>query len=401
MSDETTPKWLTDIQNNSWEPEIILSGLTITFLFIMNEPLYNFFAKLIQDYGLIMMGELGFVFACISLNAVIVVLLFHLILRGLWVGMIGLSYVYPQGITRANLPKHHREGDFDNAMTFVIKIERICSLLFSFIFSVILTFVLIILVYSPIALIEITLSGSTLQKPLIIAYAFLIAIPPSIMMTKFANHPWVKKINNHVYSCLIYTIQTNTGSRSAFVLFGVLIVFSLPLSIAQIQSFKQMRDESLRETESSYAVIYDRHYLDKRNTSLRLAKTAIDQFEVSGDSLILNIAYYKQDELAYNSITTQSKPQDKEHVIVDLAIWKQQGLAALFDLSINDKPIKTKDWHVFESQQLGQNIYQLRLNISHLDKGKYQLKLNKWALSKQKMHYQLRENWDSLLFYKK
>jgi len=36
MNKTKTPDWLLDIQNKSWEPEILISGITLTFLFILS-----------------------------------------------------------------------------------------------------------------------------------------------------------------------------------------------------------------------------------------------------------------------------------------------------------------------------------------------------------------------------
>jgi len=51
MNKSETPDWLLEIQNKSWEPEILISGITLTFLFILSNYIYNFFGMLIQEYS--------------------------------------------------------------------------------------------------------------------------------------------------------------------------------------------------------------------------------------------------------------------------------------------------------------------------------------------------------------
>ena len=43
--------WLENLQRNSWEPEIIITGLILAFLFIFPAKIYEFSAYLVQDLG--------------------------------------------------------------------------------------------------------------------------------------------------------------------------------------------------------------------------------------------------------------------------------------------------------------------------------------------------------------
>lgn len=43
--------WLENLQRNSWEPEVIISGITLAFLFAFPSQLFEFAAYLIQDLG--------------------------------------------------------------------------------------------------------------------------------------------------------------------------------------------------------------------------------------------------------------------------------------------------------------------------------------------------------------
>ena len=49
MKKDITPQWLIDIQHRSWEPEILISGITLTFLFLLTDYIYNFCGMLIQQ----------------------------------------------------------------------------------------------------------------------------------------------------------------------------------------------------------------------------------------------------------------------------------------------------------------------------------------------------------------
>ena len=42
MNEKKTPDWLIETQNKSWEPEILISGITLTFLFIISSHIYRY-----------------------------------------------------------------------------------------------------------------------------------------------------------------------------------------------------------------------------------------------------------------------------------------------------------------------------------------------------------------------
>ena len=43
---------LEDLQGNNWEPQVIISGLALAFLFVIPSRLFDISVILIQDYGL-------------------------------------------------------------------------------------------------------------------------------------------------------------------------------------------------------------------------------------------------------------------------------------------------------------------------------------------------------------
>ena len=43
--------WLENLQRNSWEPEVFISGMTLVFLFIFPSKVYEFAAYLVLNLG--------------------------------------------------------------------------------------------------------------------------------------------------------------------------------------------------------------------------------------------------------------------------------------------------------------------------------------------------------------
>lgn len=102
QNSQTTGKegWMSTLAAQSWQAELLFSGALVAGLF----QLPKLFSVWVSPY-VVDSSELGatfisyaslFVFG--SITSVIVFLLLHLILRGIWIALLGLNSVYPAGI---------------------------------------------------------------------------------------------------------------------------------------------------------------------------------------------------------------------------------------------------------------------------------------------------------------
>lgn len=397
---EQTPQWLTDVQNNSWEPEIILSGLTITFLFIMDDKIFNFFAMLIQDYDIGVTGYILYAFAVLGLNAITVLLIFHLLLRGLWVGMIGLSYVYPQGIDESKLPLTFKMYGVEDARSYVITIEKHCSIFFSLIFTVIGSLAFTTIMITPLFAINIWVDDPGWYLPLFAGYVLVIIFPMAILPVLFKEKRWAKRMNNNFINCVINTMMSNPGGKVPFALFLMLIILSLSTSGSQMAQFQLLNPEPLKTPTQGLMALQQRHYLDSRNNGERLTRAAITAKDVSSDYLELHIAYYHADQQVLNRIKSGWTPDKDNTRTIDPAVLEEKGLPLLFNISIDGKEIKNAQWAMLENHQLEQKTYYVRLPIKDLKEGLHQLQINKVLLSPRSKHYTELKPWDRLIFYK-
>ena len=140
------PKWLEDLQQKSWEPEILLSGIVLYGMFKVPELLDGFLSyfKLniqgnSQDIdNLVALSKMGIYWLISGL-------IMHLICRGIWIGMVGLSYAFPEGI---RMDKVHYQNPFKEKVSkiapyeqIVIRLEKISSALFSLSFMLFMSLV--------------------------------------------------------------------------------------------------------------------------------------------------------------------------------------------------------------------------------------------------------------------
>lgn len=132
-------KWLDKLQQESWQLELIISGFAIYGLFAAYEPL-GYSANLAMSSQKIIHG---FLYSIIHTAVVILIfnLVIHVVLRGLWIGAIGLRYVsgdinfdslnYSEKFTNYLKIK---VGSFDK---FISKLENICCVVFALSFLMI------------------------------------------------------------------------------------------------------------------------------------------------------------------------------------------------------------------------------------------------------------------------
>lgn len=139
-------EWLEKLQQESWQLELLISGLALFGIYESQDLLIELkmyasnnsegLARVTQRYFISILG--------VGWKIFFINLLIHVILRGLWIGAIGLRYVsqdidyetlnYSEYFTKM-LQK--RVGGFDD---FIERLEKICSVLFAYTFLLFLLF---------------------------------------------------------------------------------------------------------------------------------------------------------------------------------------------------------------------------------------------------------------------
>ena len=141
-----TPKWLNDLQQKSWEPEILLSGIVLYGMFKVPELLDQF----LDFYKLNIHGNSSDINNLVSLFKtgiywLITGLILHLICRGIWIGMVGLSYTFPDGIRMEKLsykePFHSKVAKIPVYEKIVMRLEKVSSALFSISFMLFMSLI--------------------------------------------------------------------------------------------------------------------------------------------------------------------------------------------------------------------------------------------------------------------
>ncbi|UZR97077.1 hypothetical protein [Chondrinema litorale] len=388
------PDWLKDTQNKSWEPEIIISGLLLTSLFIVPSKLFQLFTVLTQEFAVhYVSAGIILMYLTFAINVFKVFFVVHLLSRLVWAGLVGLSYAFPEGVDNTKLFKHFRQYHFPSPTEMVIKLEKWCSTMFGFpvytgiIFSI-FTLVLILLV--GVSIYFEFHGGEELYIFLFLALAYTILV---FVFKKTKLAEWMgTSLPNTISS--IY--QSNLGKWKVMIFVNVILLLSLPFS------FNDMEGDNLYANIKS--IDEDLEWLDKsfwyeeyHDKDLRYPRAFIKTEQAYDKSLILNIAHFKEDE--YNLVFFKSG----EIQIPDSLGWeKPEKLSDIFKVYLNDSLISDLDWSQVKFQTNYQKGFTTQLNIENLKPGKNVIRVEKicfYSLLFLK-RLRVRERWSEIPFYK-
>ena len=192
-------KWLDILQQESWQLELIISGFAIYGLFTINEPIRLAIIEAQNDdnmYRTAIAQGLLVSWYILTINLVI-----HVILRGLWIGAIGLRYVsgdidYEKLNYSPRFEKHLRKrvGSFDK---YVASLEKYCSIVFAVTFLLvfyILGLLVLAFVFTFLGLWIDSGSTSDVQRYWIaIPLVIFLGLGTVITFIDFATQGWLKR----------------------------------------------------------------------------------------------------------------------------------------------------------------------------------------------------------------
>lgn len=146
-------EWLEKLQQESWQLELLISGFAIFGIYAARTVITDLDFKIHNDFD----GD--FQFLGILLHFILktgwliffINLIVHVILRGLWIGAIGLRYVsqeidYDALKYSPRMTEYLKKkvGSYDD---FIERLERICSVLFAFTFLLFMLFLSLMLFF--------------------------------------------------------------------------------------------------------------------------------------------------------------------------------------------------------------------------------------------------------------
>lgn len=275
---------LEKLQEESWQLELIISGFAIYGLFVAFDPI-SLSVKESQNEQQIYTFIISSV-AMVSCAILIFNLLLHVVLRGLWIGALGLRYVsgdidYDKLNYSRKFNNYLRKkvGSFDR---YIATLENYCSIIFAISFLLIFYVLAFTLIIISIALVATYIIGNDdlpgyISNGLGIPLILFILIGMFLTFFDFITQGWLKKKNwiskiyfpiywvfsfltlSFLYRPLVYNFLDNKfGKRLSFLLVPVYVVI-LILTSLEYQTSNYLNDD--QSSSSIYA--NSRNYEDE------------------------------------------------------------------------------------------------------------------------------------------
>lgn len=394
--DELT--WLENLQRNSWEPEVIISGITLAFLFVFPTKIYEFCAYLNQDAGVGYLFSLLLVFYLTAIVSVFkIFFVVHICLRFIWTGLLGLSYAFPKGVINSNLFKVSQNYNYQEPSKMVLRLEKICSMTFAYPISLVITFLFITVYLGILIGVYVWLDLNFFVIYLVFMASLLILAGFMLSQSKSRFKKWYSESLVNSISAIY---QSNLGKWFSIGYSFFIILLAFPVIMSDVKDFSLFGNErGLNDFEIEWPA-KNHHYENHHDPEKRFPRAFIPTEEIEGDFLRIGIARYVDDHKVILDLN------EKFQTSLDSLNWKSlENSADLHRVYIDDSLVHVDQWAKNRLAINGQKAYQAEIDISQLNKGLHEIRVEKllhlYGFLDEKPELRLRKNWSKFSFIKK
>jgi len=425
--------WIRKLQRESWELEMLTSGISIFLLFQIPSHLEEANTYIADNFARNNLSAavslLLFMFH-ISAYVVIFNLLLHLISRGFWIGVIGLHSVFPEGVkfeklSYSELFNKKLKQNIPGLDVWTIYLDNVCSVIFGFTFLIILSlislglyfiFFLVTVYILSIMLgwIESLLGESNfyfevifLMTPvLLFVFAGLIYLIDFFTLGAIKKGRRISKIYYPIYKLssyitlsflyrpIYYTFISNISKRKIGLFLGVYILFILAVNITSYHSHIYFPEEPEKE------ILKNNYYDNLRPHDARIEKASIQADIIREKYVRLFIYYDMHDNNLIREICPEYTPEKQEGLSTIFSGWQfklsdraflvgpkekdeqanklaLQCLSSFYNIYINDSLHQNPEFFFYEFPNKKEKGIITYLSAQGLKKGKNTLHIKK------------------------
>jgi hypothetical protein len=388
--------WLENLQRNSWEPEVIISGITLAFLFVFPAKIYEFCAYLNQDVGVGYFFSFFLIFYLTGIISVFkIFFVVHICLRFIWTGLLGLSYAFPQGAINERLFKVDQSYNYQKPSDMVLRLEKICSITFAYPISLVITFLVITIYLSLLIGVYVWFDLNFFVIYLVFMGSLLVFA--GMMLAKSKLKTWY---GESMISSINAIYQSNLGKWFSLGYGVCIIVLAIPVILSDVKDFSLFANErGLNDFEEEWPA-KNHHYMDQHDPAKRFPRGFIPKEEISDNFLRVGIARYVDDHQVIEDLNRDFK------VTLDSLGWEKIEISAdLYRVYLNDSLVQVDKWAKNRLAVSGQKAYQAGVDISNLKNGIHEIRIEKLLLVHgffdDQPEIRLREDWSAFTFVKK
>lgn len=389
--DSNQQSWFEQLEKESWSAELIISGaaiygsLQLPWLLtkMVNYSLLNFSDDILEILYLF------FTYLTFAITILMINFILHFILRSIWVGLLGLSSVYPQGVNEEseNYSKHYLKqlkADFGDLRSYAARVDQTCSIMFAFSFSVAMIFTSIasvVLVLAGIAYgIHQLLPQFTINTIFMVVLSTLMVpgvIGGILNAKKLRDKAWVQKIHyplvvksssrmmfHFLYQPIQYinsTFITNLKKRAytlgmlGYILL-ILPIFMIVFLQSNVMYSNQRYYFSNADREDRF---YSVHYEDNLKTDQLIQNPIIPSPEIMGVGVKLFLPLPTREEVVlnkkYGEYKMDSTLNDSQNLIRSRAWFKEQA-KKYFHIELNGQkfvPERLRSYNHYNANEYG------------------------------------------------
>jgi hypothetical protein len=400
VSTREDPKdnWLKRVQEQSWEPEILISGIVLFALFQI-PPLIERAAEFLNLYSIMIFsdGNVDEVLAAILLAAtywLIFGFTTHLIGRSIWAAFVGLSYVYEGGIRveRLKFGEAYRDLISKNIdyEILIVRLEKFCSRIFAVSF---LLFMCILGVFFFLTVVGGLIATILELKPEWIDYTHyidpvlqvvgLIYLFDFVTLGLIKRIPFVNKIYYPFYRVMSFLTLAPlyrsiyygfvTNHKSWKVGLGMLIFSAI--TFVMVQSINQevnLADATVIDVTGGEDFLFPGNYANLANgdPSIRMVfESDIIERNVAKVFVVHGSLY--EEEMVLKPCNYEELAESEKY---DLDSLEMECLKRFYNLQLNGERIQP-DYLFAEDRNLKRKGLVAYLDLAHLPRGMHEIRL--------------------------
>ena len=327
------PKWMKILEKQSWQAELVISGAAIFGSLQLPGAINGLIDWAIYYFSDMTSAVVGLALFYLMAVAVILIANFiiHFILRALWIGMLGLVSVFPNGInyTFESYSEDYNQKikkEFPDINKFNQNLDNLCSIMFAATALGAMIFLSIILFGIVLGFVSYLIHSFIPQWDFTLIFVIIgsICVLPGMFQSFFLlknlkEQEWVKRIHFPIYKTyakimfnvfykpvnyIQLTLATNSGLlKSALIgllysivvgiLVGVLILDS-NIDLLDRKSFKT----HLNSSTNWYPALYENHH----HEDLKIFGPTIQSDQISDNEIKLFIPRFGREEITLDSI---------------------------------------------------------------------------------------------------
>lgn len=327
--------WLKQVAQQSWEPELLISGIAIYatsqipgFLESTYQS-YSYDLQIDSDFATRGLPSIAFAAFAASVSILRFFFIFHFLIRAFWVGLIGLNSVYTKGIQyekleNSDLYKKKIKKILGAKDEMPIAIDKIASTLFSLAFSIAIMIAAIGFMYIVFFILLISLKSfltpesyssvsEILNIGISVLFSFLGILLIILNLKKYRNRPKIANLQfklgyyvtgaifPFVYKPITYVLLTFKSNISKtrfalgmavfFIVFTALLANNVISLIPEVPEVLQTRD--FNSTRALNYKFKPSNYISMTTDKNPIREAQIEQPMLENKSVFLFIPYSK------------------------------------------------------------------------------------------------------------